>query len=124
MATFTSVATAVNTPITLNLISVTNPYNLGLTTSLTLYTIYDVNQPLSIVEYVNTGLTLNLVARASTSANAIITPSSFVVSNYPTTYTITITNLNPFFPYTYLSLYLPPEITIGGTITCQSGTSV
>jgi hypothetical protein len=124
MITFTSVSTAVNSVITLNLLSVTNPYNLGLTTSLTLYTLYHSSQLLSIVEYVNTGLTLTLVARASTNANAVIIPSSYVVNNYPTTYTITITNLNPFFAYTYLSIYLPTQITIGGSITCQSGASV
>ncbi len=124
MITFTSVSTAVNSVITLNLLSVTNPYNLGVTTSLTLYTLYYSAQPLSIVEYVNTGLTLTLVARASTNANAAIVPSSSVVNNYPTTYTITINNLNPFFAYTYLSLYLPTQINIGGSITCQSGASV
>jgi hypothetical protein len=73
---------------------------------------------------VNSGLTLNLIARASTSANANIVPSSFVVNNFPTSYTITMNNLNPLFAYTYLSLYVPPEITVGGSITCQSGVLV
>jgi hypothetical protein len=108
LVTFTNLSVSVGSTITLTLTSVTNPYSLGLTTSLTLYTLYNAAQSSSIVEFVNSGLTLTLVARASSSANAVISPSSLVVSNYPTTYTITITNLNPFFAYTYLSLYIPP----------------
>ena len=122
--TFTSVSTTVGSSITLTLGSVINPYSLGTTTSLTLYTLYYSSISTSIVEYVNSGLTLSLIARASTAASATISPSSSVVNNYPTTYTITLTNLNPIPIYTYIVLYIPLEITTIGQIGCQSGTFV
>lgn len=44
-----------------------------------------------------------------------------MVSNYPTTYTLTLTNLNPIPAYSYLAIYLPPQITTIGQFICQSG---
>lgn len=124
LVTFTSVSTTVGSSITLILNSVINPYSLGTTTSLTLYTLYYSSISTSIVEYVNSGLTLSLIARASTFTSATVSPSSFVVNNYPTTYTISLTNLNPIPIYTYIVVYIPPEITTIGQIGCQSGTFV
>jgi len=109
--------------IQLTLLNVINSYTLGTTTSLTLYTLYHYSQPTSIVEYVNSGLTLSLVARVMPSANVAISSSSLVVGSYPSTYTITLTNTNPLPAFSYLVVYIPPEIIVisANQIICQAG---
>lgn len=110
--TYNITATTIGTTVSVMLLNVVNPYTLGTTTSLTLYTLYDRNYPTSIVEYVNSGISLTLVARSIPSQNVVISSSSMVVNNYPTTYTLKITNANPLPPYTYLQIYIPPDITV------------
>jgi len=118
-------ASAVGISVSLTLLNVVNPYILGATTSLTLYTLYDRTQPTSIVEYVNSGITLTLVARSIPSQNVVISSSSMVVNNYPTTYTLKITNVNPLPSYTYLQIYIPPQIVVlsPSDIICFAGSS-
>jgi len=109
---FTNVPTTVSTAITLTLTSVTNPLTIGTTNSLTLYTLYSSSQATSIVEYTNTGLTVNLVARVIPSANIVITSTSQVVSYFPASFTLTITNVNQLPANVYLQVKIPTEITV------------
>jgi hypothetical protein len=73
-----------------------------------LYTLYDSTSSGSVVEYVNSGLTVSLIARASSSANAAITATSYVVNDFPSKVSIAITNLNDLPAFTYLVAYIPP----------------
>lgn len=106
LITYTSIPTTAGSTITVSF-SLTNPYSLGSTTSLTLYTLYDSSVSASIVEYINTGLTVSLIARASSSANAAITIDSYVVNAFPSKIIIAMTNLNPLLAYSYLVAYIP-----------------
>lgn len=106
LITYTGVPTAAGSTVTVSF-SLTNPVSLGSTTSLTLYTLYDSSSSGSVVEYVNTGLSVSLIARASSSANAAITATSYVVNAFPSTVIIAITNLNPLLAYSYLVAYIP-----------------
>ncbi len=106
LITYTGVPTAAGSTVTVSF-SLTNPVSLGSTTSLTLYTLYDSSSSGSVVEYVNTGLSVSLIARASSSANAAITATSYVVNAFPSSVIIAITNLNPLLAYSYLVAYIP-----------------
>jgi hypothetical protein len=123
--TFTNVSTSVGSLISLTLSNVVNPVQIGTTSSLTLYTLYNANQPSSYVEYTNTGLTLNLIARVIQSSNIVITSSSAVVSMSPVSLSFTITNVNPLPANVYLQIILPIEVAVASTgqLTCMVGSS-
>jgi hypothetical protein len=105
-ATFTNISTSVSSLISLTLTGV-NPVQIGLTTSLSIYTLYNVNQPTSYVEYAYSGLTLNLAARTIPSSNVVILSSSPVVSMSPASFSFVITNVNPLPANIYLQIVLP-----------------
>jgi len=104
--TFTNMSTSVGSLISLTLSGV-NPVQIGTTTSLSIYTLYNVNQPTSYVEYAYSGLTLNLIARVIPSSNIVITSSSPVVSMSPVSFSFVITNVNPLPANIYLQIVLP-----------------
>lgn len=124
--TFTSVPTTVGSTVTLSLLTVINPYTLGTSSSLSITTLLYTSQSNSVVEYVNSGLTLTFVARLMLTSNVVISSSSQVVSNYPTTISLAISNHNPLPSFTYLVVYLPPQIGYISTssISCGYGAVV
>ena len=105
------------------MVNAVNPNTLGSTTSLTIYTLYESSVSSSIVEQRNSGLTLSLIARSILTQNIAISSSSQVVSNYPSTYSISISNMNALPAFSYIKVYLPAEISYldASQITCQSG---
>ena len=105
-AIFTNVSTGVGSLISLTL-NGANPVQIGNTSSLTLYTLYNVSQSTSYVEYTNTGLTLNLIGRVIPSSNIIINSSSPVISMSPVSFSFVITNVNPLPANVYLQIVLP-----------------
>jgi hypothetical protein len=122
--TYTSVATTTGTSVTLTLTSVTNPLSIGTTNSLTLYTLYSSSQPTSIVEHTSTGLTVDLIARVIPTSNIVITSTSQVVSYFPASFTITITNVNQLPANVYLQVKIPTEIGVSvAQLNCQVGSA-
>lgn len=117
-------ATTIGSAISLTLTNVVNPISIGATTSLILYTLYSSAQTNSYVEYVNSGLSVNLVARIIPSSNIAISSNSQVVSFFPCSFTFTITNVNDLPANVYLEVYIPPEIGVSAAqINCQAGVS-
>ena len=96
----------------MTLSGIVNPLTIGTTNSLTLYTLYSSSQTTSYVEYTNTGITIDLVARVIPVANIAIGSNSQVVFYFPATFTIAVTNINPLPANFYAQVYLPPEIGI------------
>lgn len=107
LVTFTNVATAIGSSVTLTLSAVTNPLTIGTTNSLTLYTLLDSSQSTSIVEHTSSGLTVDLVARVIPASNIAISSTSQVVSYFPASFTLTVTNVNQLPANVYLQVKIP-----------------
>lgn len=120
--TYTSIATSIGSVVVLTMTGVVNPTSIGVTPSLTLYTLYNTGYPSSYVEYTNSGITVSLIARVIPTANIAITSTSQVVSYFPASFTITITNVNALPANTYAKIYLPAEVGVSANqVNCQAG---
>jgi hypothetical protein len=122
--TFTNVATAVGASSSLSLTGAVNPLAIGTTNSLTLYTLYSSAQSNSFVEYINTGLTVDLVARIIPAGNIAVTSTSPVVSYSPASFSFTVTNANQLPANVNAKISIPPEVGVSASqVSCQAAST-
>lgn len=106
---------------TLKITQLTNPYQIGLTSSFSILTQLYQQDSQSIVDEITSSLTVALTSRQITSISVVADSST--VYHYPTMYTISVSNNNPIPAYSALSIVLPVSITVQqADISCMLGT--
>lgn len=72
----------------------------------------------------SSGLTVSLVGRVIPTSNIVITSTSQIVSYFPASFSLAVTNVNALPANVYAKIYIPVEVGVTNTqITCQAGSN-